>query len=142
MRTVFILFLFMGLTAQGYAQADSTNIRVANLKWKSHEFMDSAKGLYIEHSSYFITHGERSIEWYQQKDGEEKITTFSVSQVQGSWPDVSGSGTITYQVSLNNVHGLIVFQCDGERITAAMVFNHSSVGNLNYVYTISSLENL
>lgn len=136
---VLVLILFAG---SAFAQTDSLNIRLANLKWNSYEFLDSAKGSYIEHDSYFLTHGEGSIDWHQQKDGEEKVTTFSITQIEGSWPDITVSGSITYSVMLNEVNGKIIFQRDGDWITAKLVFNNAAVGNLNYVFTISSFENL
>lgn len=139
-KILFTIIYVVSVSNFLFGQSDSLDIRLDTLKWISYEYLDSAKGTYVEHDSYFITYGEEKIEWFQNEGN--LVTSFAVNQTSGSWTDTSTSGMLTYHVTHNQIAGKIIVQRDGDWITIKLNFEGMRAGNWNYVFTISTFENL
>lgn len=136
MRIVKLIIILLGFQITAYSQSDSTDIRKSVIKWSTYEFLDSAKNAYVDHESYFITHGDGNIEWFQ--NGGELVDSFLVNHVSGNWNDIKTSGTITYYASFNRINGKAIFKRDGDWITIKLVFSGMKGGDWNYTFSTSS----
>lgn len=77
----------------------SQNISSEHLTWEAVEATDLQAASTVAMKCLFKTNANKTVEWIQKKG--EKTSLYTVTAVEGSWPNVAKTGTITYALERN-----------------------------------------
>ncbi len=133
------LFLIILVSALFGVTGKAQNIQASVIKWSSEEFLEEEKNAYVEHESYFISYGGDSVQWFQKAGSY--IKTLKVTEVEGSWSDISKEGSIIYKVHVDGNTGSLKFQRDGDLVSISMELEWTPGITTGKVFTVSSFEN-
>lgn len=90
------------------------------LRWNSGSTTDLHTDESRTYACAFISRpGE--IQWFQK--GGQSVKTYRIRQQEGSWSDVSGNGSIVFNVTDGSATGTITFQRSGSVISVTMDFS-------------------
>jgi len=133
-----ILFLsILAVANQGlYAQ----NVVTQTIRWNVTQTQEINTGRVTDNADRIVSYGTSKIEW-QDPAGVVKHT-FTISETNGSWPNVQSNGAMLYEVS------------EGERVGTLRIFRTSSELTIRitllkgdedpdlYEFSIANLETL
>jgi len=109
---LYILSVFIALPVFLRAQSITTQ----SLSWQASVITEVNTGdILSTNGDKIVSHGSTSVEW---KDNQGHVKyTYTVNTVNGSWSNVSNSGSIIYQVTTGGKAGTIAFIRSGNEIT-------------------------
>jgi len=130
-----ILFLFVAISWQ--AQAQNVNPQSDTIRWNASGFVDQNNGKNLQGSSQFITYGINKIDWVQ-KNGK-LVYTLIVSNVTGTWVDSGAEGSLTYNVTLNDMIGTLSIVRSAGVLSLSLNLT-GTVDKINNLYTIANFD--
>jgi hypothetical protein len=92
----------------------SQNIQTATIEWHCNSIFTAKPGIFVEEMSRVVSSAGQ-ITWYD-KDGVVK-ETFSITGSDGSWTNVSSSGSMQFIVSSGEDRGSVQFSSSGSATT-------------------------
>ncbi|HEY9046879.1 MAG TPA: hypothetical protein VIN08_13340 [Ohtaekwangia sp.] len=109
------------------------SIATQNLAWQASSVTDVNTGdILSAGGDKIISHGSTSVEW---KDNQGHVKyTYTVNTVNGTWSNVSNSGSIIYQVTAGGKSGTITFIRSGSEITIRILLLKEDGENIPDMY--------
>ena len=129
-------FLLFGLLIAGPA-AHAQNVLQSNVTWNSTRAVEQTKGDVINYSCQFVTNADQSVDWIQRNGA--RVYHYIVSGVDGTWPDASTDGQLTYHVTLDSFSGDITFLRSGGQTTVHLAMSASGQAGMDYMFYIASV---
>lgn len=96
------------------------NIASTVLIWKTDKSTDLKTPSAIPYQAEFRTNKTQTVEWIQK--GGEKVTVYTVTGTEGSWPDVTKDGKFKYFLSRNNKAYVMSLEKNGAERTITFMF--------------------
>ena len=84
------------------------NITTQTISWPISRIIDVNTGELTTPEDRIVSHGTTKIEWIDKKGILKK--TFTITEVNGTWPNIQKTGTITYEVDYQGNRGTVTFQ--------------------------------
>src|SRR5882672_10991025 len=100
--TLILLTLSIGI----HMCSDAQDIRQKTLNWTSSSNINQADNDTTTYSCSFSTLADQQVNWIQ-KNGAD-VSTYTVTSVEGTWPNVNTDGQVTYHVSQGSLAGAII----------------------------------
>ncbi len=130
---VCIVLIVLSMPFKGKAQ----DITKGKYTWKASQVTDgrtsSTKNSYTE----FVTNASTSVDWIQ-KNGELK-TTFRVTGIEGSWPNIDNQGTITYILEHENGSCRMSFERSASGLKISMDFEGNGNATTRLTFKVDSV---
>jgi len=133
LRLLTVAAFFVAAMTNGNAQ----NIESDTIQWNSTNFVDLlADNTAVAVPCQFITKGISSLEWVQANGSY--ICTMQITSKDGSWTDLNNDGSITYNVTLDQIPGRVTLSRSGNSLKLLLDLNGAS--HIKNEYTISGFE--
>lgn len=128
------LFLFCLLAGRSLHAQD---ISAQTLSWNAIKAVDQTNQSEIVYSSTFVTQAGASVQWLQN-DGS-KVYDYTIDTADGTWPDVSQDGSITYHVTGRKVTGDMVFsKSQGQWSVRVTIYFNGNI-TMDYLFSIDQV---
>ena len=106
------------------------------LIWKTSGFRNVLTDEKKNENGVFESSGDSIIWTYN--NGKTTLA-LPVASRQDSWPDINEDGASTFNVTLNNIPGKIMFQKSNGQLKITMEFIKNDVNTMPYEFTVSSV---
>lgn len=117
-----------------YAQDIATN----PLTWKVSNLTDLVSNQSAPYSCSFATQGSEPIKWAQRQG--RFITTFTVSGVTGSWPDVSKNGKVVLSIAADGQIGSLTFEKSDSGTWITLQLSQPGQGEIKNRFTVQQIN--
>src|SRR6218665_3119018 len=116
----------------------SQNIKTNTLRWNVHSIQEISPASFKEVEESITSVGTTTVTWNDVR-GEAR-RTFTIVEVNGSWSNVSHTGSVVYEVSESGRRGTITFSRTGSNIKISILM--MSDGDLPEAYemTVNTIE--
>jgi len=138
MNTTATRFTLLLVFTFGCTLAKAQNISADTVTWNSTRAVGEVNNDQIVYNCQFITRAAQSIDWIQ-KNGA-RVNHYTVTGVEGSWPDVTFDGQVVYQVTLATYSGEITFSKSSGQTTVHLNISASGLPGMNYMFYIASVK--
>gem|GEM_PF-3804148 len=113
------------------------SLQTSKITWTCSQFRDLITNELVSSTCRFVSSNNQSLQWVQK--GGNLVYDFEVLQVTGSWADVSGPGSISYNVRLGSSTGSVtISRIDGN--VKVMVHLDGESGQIKNEYVVSNVE--
>ena len=130
-----ILLLVISLSlASAYGQ----DVRTTNLRWTVSGLHDLQTNASDGYDCVFETTGTGNIAW-RQRNGSN-VTNITVAGVNGDWTDLSGIGSVAYDISMDGLAGTLTFGRDDAGLFITLELAQAEGPALRHRYTVTSVN--
>lgn len=137
MRILRFVIIIAFLSGAQWGLAQTGNVLTQTRTWKSAVGYNLATTDSLAQEMSFTTVGSDRIE---HRDHRNRLQTFDIVSTEGSWLDISSSGSITYHVSINDQHGVVVLERNASGVSLLVDFSDSESGGVKIKYIINAIE--
>jgi hypothetical protein len=102
-------------------QGTAQDISQQTLSWRTDQVLDLQTNASISMKCTFKTIGASKVEWIQ-KNGSLK-TIYNVTSIQGSWPNISQTGSVTYVLERNGKSFKMLMEKSGPNVSVTLDFS-------------------
>lgn len=114
-------FLFLLLSLFLASPCLSQNIKTSRLVWETDRVTDLQNQTSTAYNGKFKTNANQSVEWIQRKG--QMSTLYEVTNIEGSWKDVSTRGSITYLLTRNGKSVKMIIEKNSSGIFITLDFS-------------------
>jgi hypothetical protein len=136
MQKILLIVVACFIYLPGFAQQVTTD----TIRWNTAELTDLNTNETVANEVYFVSQGNHSVKWVQN-NGQFQID-FTVTQVDGQWPDVAAPGTITFQITDGTATGSLKFTKSTLNEVFAELHLRGTTSDIDLRYKISSYSKL
>jgi len=122
----------------GFSSLVGQNLLTDNILWTATTLSDLNHNTTVNAPCQFKTMGAQ-IDWIQGNGSY--ITSFSVQNTSGAWPDVSKSGSVIFSVTSDGLTGNMTWTRDSSGLSVKLVLS-GGTDPINILYTISTFQKL
>lgn len=114
------------------------NISISTIEWNSSSTLSVIPGD-VSNEPTKIVSSPTQVVWYDNSGGV--LNTFTVTDIEGTWANISNNGSILFKINSGNFSGIVQFmKADGERtIRIHLVMDDESPV---YELTVSDINTL
>lgn len=132
-----IILILLAVAAPVGVMAQSGNILTQTRTWNSETGVDLVTTDTVSVQMEFTSFSADRIE-YKSPGGSVQI--FDITSTEGSWTDISQTGSIIYHVTIHNQNGIIILERTAAGVFLTVDMSAAAAGGIKMKYTISSIE--
>lgn len=136
MRKILIILASLFIYQQSFAQ----QIGVDTIRWNTIEFIDLNTNEIVVNEIYFLSQGNHSVKWVQ--NGGQFQIEFSISNVEGQWPDTALPGTITFWITDGTATGSMKFTKSTGNEVSVELHLRGTTSDIDLRYKVNSYSKL
>jgi hypothetical protein len=126
------------IAALGVGALQAQNILTDTVTWSVVSAVNQTDQSQFAYACSFITYGANAMDW-SQSNGED-VSHYTVTSVNGQWPNVAVDGITTYSVQNGSITGTVTFSSSDHVITVHLQLLVNGKPNQDYVFSVSSVN--
>ncbi|MBX2900358.1 MAG: hypothetical protein KF775_11950 [Cyclobacteriaceae bacterium] len=136
MQKILLIAVACFIYLPGFAQ----QLSVDTIRWNTIELTDLNTNETVANEIYFVSQGNHSVKWVQ--NGGQVQIEFSVTSVEGQWPDAALPGTLTFQITDGTATGSLKFTKSSQNEVFVELHLRGTTSGIDMRYKINSYSKL
>jgi len=136
MKKTLIILASLFLYQQSFAQQITSD----TIRWNTIEFTDLNTNVTVTNEIYFLSQGNHSVKWVQ--NGGQFQIEFSITSVEGQWPDTALPGTIILQITDGTATGSMKFTKSAGNEVSIELHLRGTTSDIDMRYKVNSHSKL
>lgn len=131
---IIVFFLVWFTTLKMQAQ----DIHTANLEWSCASIFEAQEGVFKDEIAKIKSSAEEIV-WYDKNGVVQK--TFSIAGSSGTWTDISGNGSVVFNMTYGDNSGFVQFSKAGSTVKIRVHLINEE-GSPIYEFTVATVTTL
>jgi hypothetical protein len=116
---------------------NAQDIHNARLAWSVTTLSDLNTKKSSSYNCVFETNGQQEIKWKQ--NGGTDVTLISVSKLTGAWANISTTGEVVFNISVEGETGTLTFTRNGSNTFIVLDLPISGANRIKHKYSVSKV---